>query len=291
MYLNLVLGCAFLFVGLVSLGGIPGDGSAVGGRVVGIGGAASGLQGFWALFNNQAGMAGVQRLIVGSSLENRFLMTETMHTSIGLLVPVNRSAIGFSLQQFGYSRFREIRVGLAYARPFTNKFSFGVQLDYLGYTLAEGIDRAGGITFEGGMQVMLTDDLVLGIHVYNPLGIKVLRAKGEEPALFMNMGVGYKLSDRINIYAEIEKSLDFKASWKAGLEYHSGKFASFRVGYACLPPRTGGFKLSYTSVICFGGGLVFNRLQLDVGGTVNTLLGLSPVVSLAYFLSKPGDEE
>lgn len=282
MYLNLILGLVFLLAGFISLANLPGGGGN-GGRAVGLGGAVSGIRGFCSLFNNQAGMAGVQSIVAGSGFENRFLMTETARSSFGLLVPFNHSALGVSLQHFGYSRFREITFGLAYARSFSEKFSVGMQLDYLGYALAEGYGRSGGVTFEGGIQVMLSDDLILGMHVFNPLGINVLPNRGEEPVIVLCIGLGYRISNLISLYGELEKNLKYKTAIKAGLEYDIQEKASIRIGYITFPARSDATEFSYSSAFCFGTGFILNRLHLDLGISMNTVLGWSPVISATYF--------
>lgn len=286
MYLNLILGIVFLLIGMCSLVTLAKGNPGSGGRSAGLGGVSVSLADYYSLQNNQAGLVSVQSPAMGTSMENRFLMMETVWMSAGIVLPVKKNVFGISYEQFGYSQFRSFKAGLAFARSFGDRFSAGIQLDYVGISIADGYGRSGGITFEAGLRVVLSDDLIMGIHIDNPFGLNLREAEGVVGRTLFRLGLHYCVTDEIIICLEIEKDLNYQPSIKLGLEYEFFTSGFIRLGYASQPAFSGDQNSSMTSVYSFGFGLQLGKFQLDVASQINTYLGWSPHVSIIYFIKE-----
>src|SRR5215210_5975215 len=110
-----------------------GDGNlATGARSSAIGGASSTYGDLWSAYNNQAGLGRVKSISAGITNELRFMVPELSVRGLAIAIPVKKSGVfGLSISYFGYSVYNEKKIGLAYARAFGEKFSAGIQIDYL----------------------------------------------------------------------------------------------------------------------------------------------------------------
>lgn len=275
--INILVHAGFLF--LVT----QGSGSDFSGaRDASLGGASVALKDFWSLVNNQAGLAGYPVISAGAAFENKFLLKETGVARFGLVFPIRKNTLGVSLCHMGYSVFREMKIGLAFARTFGEKVNAGLQLDYLATSMANGYKNSGGVTFEAGIQVQLSKQLILAAHCFNPFAINYNSIAGESAASRYKLGVRYGFSRQLFFSLEMMKDTDFKPAVKMGLEYELTKTAFARIGYSTLPAATGSSRFSITSLMTCGFGLVYSSVVVDVAASFNASLGWSPSISICY---------
>lgn len=234
--------------------------------------AVVGLSDCWSVFGNQAGLAGIDRPVVGGSFQNRFLVNE-LSTRAGLLVlPVQSSVFAFSLSQFGQIPFRQEKFGLAYARKISPKLNFGLQFNSYRLFLSEENRSLTSFGAELGVQYLLTERMVVGFHVMNPYrtGIKLSSGLFRYPSR-VNIGTSYRLSDLFSLTSELENDFDDHFILKTGIEYCILEKLFVRTGVSGKP-----YQLSA------GIGFQVKKLTLDLATTYNQYLGNSPSVSFQY---------
>ncbi len=252
------------------------DNVPIGARSAAMGGASVCLDDFWSLHNNQAGLANYKTMAAGIYGENRFLMKELSQGAFGFVMPVNKAGVfGLSYNYFGYSLYRESKVGLAYAMAFGKNFSGGVQLDYINTHQGEDYGNANIFTFELSLRATLIKNLVLGVHVFNPIHAKISKYGPDRVPVIFKGGLSYSFSDKAIIAIETEKDLTQKARFKAGVEYHVVKPVYLRVGIGTSP-----FSNS------FGVGLEFGNFKVDISASRHQVLGFSPQISMVYAFKK-----
>lgn len=266
-----------IFIFFILLTSLPcvsfasGDKVVAGARSLGMGGISVTQKGLWSVYNNQAGLASVRTTTVGVHFANRYLLGGLSDQVIGLAVPVKFGTLGASFYHFGNANYNELKAGLAYARSFGEHFSFGLQLDYWRFSLAEDYGNKTAVTFEAGIQAMLTDDLCLGAQVYNPIRAKISEYADERIPLEYRLGLSYAISSNFTAAAEVSKEEYFGARAHAGIEYLFGKGLYARAGFISNPSE-------YT----FGFGLKLSKLQIDFATGIHSTLGYSPSVSMFY---------
>ena len=234
--------------------------------------ATVGLSDCWSVFGNQAGLAGIDRPIVGGSFQNRFLVNE-LSTRAGLLVlPVQSSVFAFSLSQFGKIPFRQEKFGLAYARQISPQLNFGVQFNGYRLFLSEENQSVSSFGAELGVQYMFTEHFVVGFHVVNPYrtGVKLSSGIFRYPS-HIKIGSFYRLSDFFCLTTELENDFDDHFILKSGIEYTIFEKLFVRTGVSGKPYQ-------------FSAGIGFQvkKLTLDLATTYNQYLGNSPSVSFQY---------
>ena len=76
-----------------------------GARASALSGAGVALTGLWSSYHNQAGLAHVEKLMIGFHYENRYVVDEYGLHALALAVPVNWGTLGMNAVFFGYSKY------------------------------------------------------------------------------------------------------------------------------------------------------------------------------------------
>lgn len=248
-----------------------GEWIAHGGRAAAMGFSSAATIDFWSVNNNQAGMAFYDKTAAGIYFENRFLIKE-MGSQTGAFTLITKyGVLGTTVSYSGDANYSNTKAGLAYARKFGNRFSAGIQLDYIGTKLGEEYGKHSNITFDAGIMVKITDQLVFGAHTFNPVHVQLSDYNNERIPTTLNAGFGLNLSDNLLLTAEAYKNSEFPMELRTGAEYKLGKVAYARIGLSTNPAR-------YT----FGFGLDMKNLTFDLSSSVHSKLGYSPQVSIQY---------
>lgn len=217
---------------------------------------------------NQAALMQVKNAGIGVFGERRFMLSETSKYTLAASLPTRLGNFGIQLNYAGFKNFNENKIGLAYARKLGKLVDVGVQFNYYSYrVLAYG--NASAINFEIGALFHLTDKLNAGVHIYNPVGGKLGKDETEKLASSYKAGVGYDVSERLFISAEIIKEEDKPVNVIAGLQYQFAKQFFIRTGF-----------ISESTTAYMGAGLAWKNLRLDITSSYHPQLGLSPGILL-----------
>jgi len=244
----------------------------IGSRSGAMGNASVTFNDFWAVHNNQAGMAYYDKIAAGIFYENRFITKELGLKCFSLVVPVRKAGVfGLNVSSLGYKLYNESKIGLAYGMAFGENISAGIQLDYIYTHIAENYGNKGAVTFEAGIRARIIKNLIIGAHIFNPIQVKLASYNNERLPLIFKVGLSYTFSDKAVLAVEVEKDNNFKPVIKTGLEYHIVKPFYIRLGIATTP-----------FVYSFGAGFEFYRFKLDISASRHPVLGFTPQASLVY---------
>jgi hypothetical protein len=265
----------FIFLSILSLQtNASGEISSSGGRAAAMGNTSVSFYDGWSGFNNQAGLGWCQKFSTGVYYENRFLVKELSTKAISAVFPVKKGGFGLSFRYFGFSQYNEIRTGLAFGMRFGNSFSVGIQLDYLRFHIGNDYGNRNLFTFEIGIQYRVREQLCLGVHLFNPVPIKLTDDPVERLPTVIRLGIAWQTSKNLATSVEVEKDLVNRPIIKAGLEYHFVNPLYIRIGFLTNP-----------SQFTFGFGLEFGKLSFDVASSYHMLLGFSPQGSIIYLFN------
>jgi len=247
---------------------------AVGARAVGLGHAYQGIRGdYWSLYHNPAGISGVKKISAGAYVVRRFNVKELTSGSAGLVLPFLEGdhTLGLDFTTFGFSAYRENRIGLTYATTLMEKVSIGVKLNYANLAIPT-YGSESSLYVDVGVNTQISSQLSLGFTATN-----VNRAKlGQDPAAealptVVTAGLAYQPSDRVMLVADVQKDVDHPLSVRGGIEYYLNDFVIARVGVSNEP-------VSWQA----GLGLVKDAMQIDFAFGYTDRLGYSPHISLSY---------
>ncbi len=244
-----------------------------GGQSAAMNNAASAVSSADAVFQNPASLLFITRPTATLATEMRFGVTELKPIGVGFIQPTKSGVFGFSLQHFGFSAFQQQKLGVAFARRFSDKLNVGIQLDYL-HLQAPDYGNAHLLTVEIGCNTLITKDLMLSVYVYNPLAIR-LSASERVPSVFRLSGA-YSVNAYVVVAAEIEKNLLEGANFRFGMDYKITQTVAIRCGFSSLPAS-----------FSFGIGYhLSENLVIDAALAHQALLGSTPSLSLTYAFGK-----
>jgi len=241
--------------------------TAAGARGIGVGNANLTYQNIHSGFNNQAGLASLEKLSGALFVENRFLLKELKLVAISIAQPTKSGTWGMSLQYFGFDEFKEQKIGLNYSRKLFDKLAIGAQFDFLNTQIKE-YGNASAITFELGLQYKILDKITLGMHVFNPIRASI--GTQEVPAI-LQIGLTYKPTNYIAISSSIEKDSTLPFNIRMGLEYQILEKIQFRAGFNSTPNR-----------LSFGVGYQVKKMQINIAASNHNILGFSPALGVSF---------
>lgn len=242
-----------------------------GAQSAGMANASSTLQGPWSIFQNQAGLSNLESLSAGVFYQSRFGLPELSTVGLGVASPLGDGVVGLSYSRYGQTAYRKQKIGLAYARKLGEKLDVGVQLDYIGVWLGGSYGNTALFTFEGGAQYQLNDEVMLAVHVFNPINVNLSDFNDEDLPSFLRAGLQYKLSDKLQLTTEVRKRIDQGFALAVGVEYMAVDNLYLRAGASGNPSR-----------LAFGLGYKWSQFQIDVAAISTQTLGYGPQVSLTY---------
>ena len=114
-----------------------GDNFTTGAKSAGMGHASTTMVDAFAAHNNQAALGFVDRISFGIFSETRFLLSDLKYISGSVAIPTNSGTFGLSFNYFGFDLYSEKKAGLAFGKKFGEKFSAGIQVDYIGLSIPE----------------------------------------------------------------------------------------------------------------------------------------------------------
>lgn len=226
--------------------------------------------GFWSSFHNQALLPFNASLSFGVNYHNRFMISELGTRSASLVIPSGKACLGILYSQSGYKDFMRHTAGIACGLRLSEKISAGIQSDFITEKSPGEYNGRRSITFEGGISIMPSEKIRIGVHLFNPIP-NSLRNNLLPSAL--RAGTGIYLNRLLFASAEAEISTGGTLNLKTGFEYETGERFLIR----------GGFSSENTS-FSFGMGYTIKFAQIDLGFTTHERLGISSSVSMIFKL-------
>lgn len=249
----------------------------IGGRATAMGGSSVASQGLWAMQNNPAGMANLEKISLGLYYENLWLLPETAYKCGAFALPTKFGTLGLSFNQFGSSKYNENKLGLAYAKDFGRYLQIGLQLDYLMLKIGNDYGKFSALTFELGIQSHVTDKLTLGTYVFNPVSFSFEQTLNHEKLpIVMRFGLAYQFTKDFVGQCEIEKDTERDGvSLRGGLEYEAIRNFYIRAGVQTNP-----------GIFSFGLGYAISFAQINVAAQLHNELGASVQIGMIFSIGK-----
>ncbi len=243
----------------------------VGARPAGMGYACSTLKDEWALFNNPGAIAEVNKASSIFTYDINPSLPGANRMAAGILLPAKFGVTGFGAFRFGDELYSEQIVSGA----FSNKFgiaSLGVKVNYIQYKAqGTGTKSAASVSFGGLTQI--TSQISVGAYIININQATI--SETEQLPTKLTAGLGFKPNDTFLISTEIEKDINYDATWRLGAEYTILKKIFARTG----------FNLNPASVF-FGAGFRSGSLILDYSISNNRILGTTYQASAGFQFGK-----
>lgn len=228
----------------------------------------------WSSLGNQAGITQITHPGAGVSGSRIFLLEEMGQASAIINLPIENNAFALSFYRFGYNKYNENKLGLAYAKTIIPGFAAGFQFNYWYMHLPENEQNPSCFFIEGGLQYHISEKTIVGCHFFNPLqtGIKCTSTKFKIPSI-IRLGATYQPIDEVLAACELEKDLQHDLHPKFGIEWHPCSPLYIRAGLAIRPNKW-----------TLGLGYRYRNIQTDFSWQYHVYLGSTPSVSVYYSL-------
>ena len=244
----------------------------IGARSNAMGGSAIGLTDVWSVYNNPGAFGSLEKTAVGVSYENRFLLKEMATKTLAFGYHTEKAGnIGLHMQQYGFSLYREMQLGLTYGMKLFDNFSAGVNMNYHRIALGENYGSKSSISAGLGIFYSMTEDLNFGMRVLNINAARLSDVNDERLPTTFGLGFKYDFSKKAFWSLDAEKDLINPINIKTGIEVLPHESFAVRLGVNSYP-----FQAS------FGFGLKLSRFQLDMASMWHAQLGLSPSAGIHY---------
>ncbi|MDA8692649.1 hypothetical protein N9L92_01210 [Saprospiraceae bacterium] len=265
--------CFVLMVSVTQLAGQRGAYTFNGSRSNGLGGVNSTINSVDALFNNFSNIS-FDKNSFGASIgsQQRYTLSELSNAQLGVFKKFDENnAFGLSLNTYGFSDYREHKLSLNYARRIIDKLSISVNFDYNQLVISENGQKS-FFTYGIGLSGKLTDNIGYGAYIFNFENSSI--ANQSESNAFIQLGFYNKVTNKLIVHTEVEKFVEETINVKLGLEYAALESIDLRLGFSSFP-----------GALTFGATLnLIDNLSIDVDAQYNTVLGVSPSISLRYLI-------
>lgn len=244
----------------------------VGACAAGMGNSYLVIPSVWSSYHNQAGLDYLENITFGAYFENWFGVKELGLKSAALAVPTKTGTFGLDFSYFGYDKFNEMKMGLAYSKQFAEIISIGIQLDYFNIHQDESYGNVGVPVAEIGILAEPIDKLFIGAHLFNPWRAQIAEYQNEKMPTVFKIGLGYYFTEKVVMTVEAEKDLEIaKPIFKSGIEYNFISDLYLRGGISTNPVTT-----------AFGIGYQLKGIGLDIAFKHHEILGYNAGVSMFY---------
>ncbi len=222
------------------------------------------------IFSNQAGLSFLLKPNFSVGLANRYFVKEINTRTFAAGFPTQSGTWAVAYSYFGYSKYNENKVGLAYAKDL-KIVSVGLQLDYFYTQIADEYGSKGIPAAEVGILSEPVENFFVAAHVFNPWRAKMTDSPDEHLPTILKIGLGYDFSGKFLLTFESEKDLDKTAIYKMGAEYRIFEKLFLRTGISAKPVLN-----------TFGLGLKFSRWNVDIAFSRHEYLGYSSQINVGF---------
>ncbi len=225
----------------------------------------------WTVNTNPALLGKLDFRSLGVSYYSPYQINELSSRNIVLSAPFKNSGIGLSLAQFGYEKYREDKWNLSYGQNFGERFSMGVQVNYLKTSILEPYGSHGSFSFNMALFTKLSQQIELAAMAINPTNSKKdTEGKESYPQKFQ-LGINYLPLDQLSVILKLEKEHFHPLQIAAAIRYLTPKKVDLNIGYA-----------DELSSFSFGIGIPLKSFKFDISSTYSYQLGFTPAISLAF---------
>lgn len=223
---------------------------------------------------NPAALANVQQAGAGVYSERRFLLSAMNQYTAAIALPTSSGTFALQADYFGSRLYNETQLGLGYGRSLGSKVDVGAKFNYYNLRIP-GYQSASTFHFEAGVVMHLSDKVHAAFSTYNPVGGVINKAADEKLASVHRGGIGYEVSDRFFMMAEMIKEEGRNVGVNVGFEYNLAQQLLLRGGVNTV-----------TSQPFVGAGLRMGTLRVDVATYYHPQLGVTPAVLLLFDFKK-----
>ncbi|MCX2574267.1 PorV/PorQ family protein [Pedobacter sandarakinus] len=242
-----------------------------GAKLTGMGYSGTAVQDPWVAQFNPAGITFLTKPALSLSYAKHLFSNEVSSQGVAVVVPIDDNVVGLNFQRYGFSAYRENKIGLTYARKFGPHLSFGLNTNYQEISIPN-YGTTNGFSVDFGAQYKFNKYFILGANINNLARQKYANNDIDDiiPTCF-SIGLSYHASDKVLIATTVVKELNQLINVQVGLDYKLIELFSLRGGINARPfKQFAGF------------GIYYKKFMVDMATIYDANLGYAPQISLGY---------
>lgn len=243
----------------------------MGPRLTAMGNIGTAVSDAWSIQANPAALHSVTAFTLSGSYLRNLYAREVSTQAFVAVLPIKNNFVAASFQGYGFSEFKESKVGFAYAKNFGPRLTLGLKTTYHQLKIA-GYGVTTGFSLDAGAYYQLTKELAFGAFAAN---VSKQNYTNKETSVYIpvsyNIGLSYSPNDKVLVAATINKVLRERVDVGIGIDYQIIPFFGLRGGLTVNPfKQYGGF------------GLKYKHFTLDMASVFDASLGYSPQMAISY---------
>lgn len=194
------------------------------------GGASVATVGTFSSLENISSLSLNESFSAGVSVQNSYFLKELTLSSFGLVYSNTRNAFGLQYSRIGHESYNENKIGLAYAKPLSERIHLGVKVNYL--SINQGFyGNTSLIDVAIGLRTKLSPKTIFATHIFNPLSFHRSSLSGEQisTASGLRAGISY-LEKELTLNLELESSTQYPLLIKSGVLWDVNQSVNLRAG-------------------------------------------------------------
>lgn len=229
----------------------------------------------WAVFNNASIIAESLNYSGAVAYQNRFLIKELGSRAIALNVPINLGVFSGAVLQSGYSKSLLSRYGLSFSKSLGPETAAFFQYNYISHHF-EATERSDGFYSAFGLHQKISKAVELGVLIENAEQAKISMGQSTYAIpSFYCLGLQWNNGSWANVFAEVEKEIDYQLVYKCAIELEVRDVVKLRGGVRGKPVE-----------LSFGAGFLISKLKVDAAFSYHKQLGLSSCLGLQYSIDR-----
>jgi hypothetical protein len=218
---------------------------------------------------NKGALAFVKNFSAAIASERRFMLQELNQVNASLCLPSAMGNWGLMAEHFGNEGMAESVFGISYARKLGDAVGLGIQINYFsrnipGYKMNSALQGEIGVVFK------ISEQVSSGIRISDPANM-FFGTPGDGPASVFSGGMGYQLSEKVFLAADIQKMEEAPVQFQIGFQYSLIDKINMLGG---VIPQTASWYL--------GAGFRSHSFWVTVSAGVHPYLGITPGISVMY---------
>lgn len=175
------------------------------------------LEDEWSLFNNTAGLAATEQVTIAGTYDAMPSFRPFDRQAFVVAVPTTLGVLATGGYRFGDAVYSEHVAAAGLANTF-GIASLGARAQYIQYS-TEAFGTKGFFNASLGGIARLTDKFRIGASITNIFQPELSPAANETLPTTLAVGLAVQPRKDVLVTTEVEKDLDYDATWKAGIEY------------------------------------------------------------------------
>ena len=269
--MNLLLAVMFLCVVPSAFGAF--EKTSQGSTSTGMGGASVALaENPWGAYSNPGVLPTLSKRVVSFFyVPQPFGLKELARGSFSYVEATTLGTLGITGSRFGFELYREVVLGISYARTLDDRFSAGVTLNYFSLTIQNyGSNKTFGV--DAGFLVRVSENVQWGFAAFNLNAPTIGSTKEKLPQVYAT-GLQYSPISEASLSVDIVKDIRYPTELHMGIEYTILGAVDIRGGTASEP-----------SLYTAGAGIHYMFFHFDYAFSVHQDLGATHSFSLSLFL-------